>query len=124
MHPHEGVSEIVNMTTQNNKPAKNKVHVFLENLIKQKFGVFLEVYHTQFNPPVKLPNSRKLIRARTTVMAYKDAREAELASQNPGTIKPLALASAECSVQDTFIKRVGLQKSLHRLYRELSAVNN
>ena len=108
----------------NNKPAKNKVHVFLESLIKEKFGVFLEVYHNQFDPPVKLKNSRKLIRARTTVMAYKDAREAELASRNPGTIKPLALASAECSVQDTFIKRVGLQKSLHRLYRELSAANN
>jgi len=111
------------MNTQNNKPATNKVHIFLENLVKQKFGVFLEVYHTQFNPPVKLPNSRKLIRARTTVMAYRNAEEAEQASKNPGTIKPIALASAECSVGDNFVKRVGLQKSLHRLYRELSAIS-
>ena len=107
-----------------NKPAKNQVHIFLESLIKEKFGVFLEVYHNQFDPPVKLPNSRKLIRARTTVMAYRSPEEAELASKNPGTIKALAIASAECSVQDTFIKRVGLSKALHRLYRELSQIRN
>lgn len=110
------------MTTQNNKPAKNKVHIFLENLVKQKFGVFLEVYHTQFPEPVKLPNSRKLIRARTTVMAFKSAEEAEQASKNPGSVQALAIASAECKIEDQFIKKIGLQIALRKIYRELSLI--
>jgi len=108
-------------TLINNKPAKNQVHIFLENLIKHNFGVFLEVYHTQFKEPV-LNSRRKPIRARTAVMAYRNAEEAERASNNPGTVKPLAVCVAECSINDPFVKRVGLQKSLHRLYRELSAL--
>jgi hypothetical protein len=97
-----------------------KAHVYLDSLIKQKFNVFLEIYHDQFNPPI--PNyRRKLIRARTTVMAFKSAEDAMLAHKNPGTITPVAIASSECSAEDVFVKRVGLQKSLHRLYRQLSA---
>ena len=106
-------------TLTNNQPAQNQVHIFLESLIKQNFGVFLEVYHTQFKEPV-LNSRRKLIRARTAVMAYRNAEEAEQASNNPGTIEPVAFSVSECSVNDQFVKRVGLQKSLHRLYRELS----
>lgn len=106
------------MTTS---PTKNQVHIFLENLIKDKFNVFIEVYHNQFDTPVRLPNSKKLIRARTTVLAYSSAEDAMKAHNEPGSVEAIALASSECSVNDQFVKRVGLQKALHRLYRELSS---
>ena len=110
------------MTMQINKPAKKNVHVYLETLLKEKFGVFLEVYHTQFNPPVRLPGSNVSIRARTAVMAYRSRAEADIANAAPGTVKPLAMATAECSIRDPFIKREGLRIALHRLYRELAAI--
>jgi hypothetical protein len=104
-----------------NKPAKDKVHVYLEELFKEKFGVFLEIHHTQFNPPVRLPHSRKTIRARTAVMAYKDRAEVDIANSAPGTVKPLAITESCCAANDVFVKREGLRLALHRLYRELSA---
>lgn len=99
-----------------------KAHVYLDQLIKDKFGVFLEIYHDQFSPPI--PNyRRKLIRARTTVMAFASAEDATKAHKNPGTVIPIAISSSECSEGDIFIKRVGLEKALRRLYRQLSELH-
>ncbi len=110
------------MSTTAQKSSTFKVHVHLEKLIKDKFGVFLEVYHDQFNPPIK--NYRnKPIRARTTVMAYSSANDAVKASKEPGSVIPVGIAHAECSANDVFEKRVGLAKAYHRLYRVLAAQN-
>jgi hypothetical protein len=96
-----------------------KPHVHLERLVKEKFGVYVEVFHDQFNPPI-LNHRNKPIRARTTVMAFRNIEDAKAASQNPGSVQAIALASSECSVNDTFEKRVGLTKAYSRLYRELA----
>jgi len=105
----------------NNKPAKKNIHLYLESLINQKFGVFLEVHHTQFdkkNPGFSAYG--KPLRARTAVLAYKTKEDAINVRNNP-EIQPVSVAIAECSVNDPFEKRVGLSKALHRLYRNLAA---
>ena len=103
-----------------NKPAKNQAHIFLESLIQQKFGVFLEVRHDQFPTPIRIPCSNKTIRARTVVFAYQNRDDAFINSTNPGTVRPVSMAIAECSERDQFVKRVGLYKALHRLHRNLA----
>jgi hypothetical protein len=109
----------MNITT--NKPAKKNIHLYLESLINQKFGVFLEVHHTQFdkrNPGFSAHG--KPLRARTAVLAYKTKEDA-INVRNNLEIKPVAMAISECSISDNFEKRVGLSKALHRLYRNLAA---
>lgn len=105
-----------------NKPAKNLVHIYLNDLINKAFGVTLEIHHTQFddkNPGFS--SYGKPIRARTAVLAYKTREDAIEAKKNPSSgVKPLTIAIAECSIKDSFNKRVGLTKALHRLYRNLA----
>jgi hypothetical protein len=99
---------------------KQHIHVMLEELIREKFNVFLEIHHDRFSPPVK--NYRnKFIIARTTVAAYKSKEDAIMAHKNKGSVMPIITTVSECSIGDQFIKKVGLAKALHRMYRELSA---
>lgn len=109
------------MNIVNTKPAKGQAHVFLQSLIEQKFGVFLEIQHDQFKTPVRIPCSNRTIRARTVVSAYNNREEAFINVTNPGTVRPVAFAISECSLADQFVKKEGLRLALHRLYRELSA---
>jgi hypothetical protein len=109
------------MKTAVNKPAKASVHTYLEDLIRNRFGVFLDVVHTQFSK--KSPGYSaygKPLRARTAVFAYRSKEDAIAVRENP-EIKPVGMAISECSVNDQFNKKVGLSKALHRLYRELAA---
>lgn len=103
-----------------NKPEKGKVHVFLENLIQQKFGVFLEVQHKQFEG--NSVTSGKPIRARTTVMAFSTKEDAKNFKTN-NKIPFVSCAHSECSIHDNFSKKVGLTKALHRLYRNLAVMH-
>ncbi len=107
-----------NTKNKNSNPPKKHVHIYLENLIREKFNVFLEVHHTQFsktNPGHSVYG--KPICARTMVAAYK-TKEDVMNAKN--WVLPIAISSAECSLKDNFEKRVGLAKALHRLYRVLS----
>jgi hypothetical protein len=104
-----------------NKPTKDRIHTYLEDLIRNRFGVFLDVHHTQFtkeNPGFSAYG--KPLRARTAVFAYKSKEDAIAVRDNP-EIKPVCVAISECAISDQFNKKVGLSKSLHRLYRELAA---
>lgn len=120
-NPTSDNSMTINTNTSN--PTKKTVHIFLEKLIQDKFGVFIDVCHTQFDK--KDPGFSafgKPIRARTAVFAYAsktDAINAKLGIQ----VMPLSIATAECSVKDNFEKRVGLTKALQRLYRNLAAID-
>jgi hypothetical protein len=108
----------MNTSTSTKKKDKFHPHVHLENLIKNKFGLFIEVNHRQFDPPT-LNFRDKPIRARTTVRAFKSIEDAKNFFQKKGVFA-VAGAISECSIHDNFVKRVGLQKALHRLYREIS----
>lgn len=110
------------MRNQKNNNSTFKPHVHLERLVKEKFGVYIEVFHDQFNPPI-LNYRNKPIRARTTVMAFKSAEDAKAASVHPGSVTAVAVATSECSVNDTFEKRIGLTRAYSRLYRVLAARN-
>lgn len=99
-------------------PKIGQNHVFLENILKDTFGVYLEVYHTQFKEPISISRNKR-IRARTVVMAYRSKEEALASCANPGTVKPLAITSAECSIEDQFVKKIGLEKAYRRLYKQL-----
>lgn len=110
------------MRNQKNNNSTFKPHVHLERLVKDKFGVYVEVFHDQFDPPIK-NHRNKPIRARTTVMAFKSVEDAKAASINPGSVDAVAIAVSECSSKDNFEKRVGLTKAYHRLYRVLAAQN-
>jgi len=57
------------------------------------------------------------------VAAYKSKEDAIMAHKNKGSITPILTTVAECSAGDSFVKKVGLAKALHRMYRELSAVS-
>lgn len=103
--------------------SKFEPHTYLEGLIRDKFGVFLEIHHDRFPTPIK-NHRNKLISARTMVAAYKSKEDAILAHKNKGTITPILTTVSECSAADQFVKKVGLAKALHRMYRELAAVKN
>jgi len=108
-----------NITSQFTK-TKFEPHIYLESLIREKFGVFLEIHHDRFDTPVK--NYRdKFIIARTMVAAYKSKEDAIQAHKNKGSITPIVTTISECSVGDSFIKKVGLAKALHRMYRDLAS---
>jgi hypothetical protein len=97
------------------------LHLYLEELIRTRFGVFLDIIHTQFTKEDPCFSAYgKPLRARTAVFAYKSKEDAIAVRENP-EVKPVAMAISECSLNDQFNKRVGLQKALHRLYRELAA---
>jgi len=100
----------------NKNRGKFLVHLHLEELIQKRFGAYVDVEHSQFNPLVT--NERgKEIKARTTVWAYQtidDAKKGE---------NPIAVANAECSKNDAFVKREGLTLALRRLYRDLASKN-
>jgi hypothetical protein len=110
-----------NMKIKTNNPAKCQVHIYLNNLICEKFNVILEIQHKQFtdkNPAYSF-FSGKPIRARTSVAAFKTKEDAILHSKDP-KIMPIVIAFSECSIKDSFCKRTGLAKALHRLYRGLA----
>ncbi len=111
------------MSVKINKP-KFLVHNYLENLVKEKFGVFVDITHEQYNPPIKNPRN-KMIKARTSVFAYNNVQEAITASKEfhssaTATVFPLAVAHSECAIGDVFVKRDGLTRALRRLYRDLA----
>ena len=108
---------------KNTQTVKIVPHIYLENLCRDKFGVFLEVQHTRFTEPV-LNHRNKYITARTMVAAYRSKEDAIQANKNPGTIAPICITTSECALGDQFIKKLGLAKALHRMYRVLSQKTN
>lgn len=107
------------MKKNNKTNAQFAPHVYLEKLINSKFGVFLEIHHDRFSPPIK-NHRNKLISARTMVAAYKTKEEAISVKKKQGVIVPICVSASECSVEDQFEKKIGLTKALNRMYRHLS----
>lgn len=106
-------------TNTTNTTSEFKKHVFLENLCREKFGVFLEVQHVRFDTPISNYRNKPII-ARTMVAAYRSKEEAIAANKNKGTINPICITTSECALGDQFVKRVGLAKALERMYRVLA----
>lgn len=98
-----------------NTNIKNPIHIHekLATLIKQKFGVFLEVNHSRFSYPVTIDQNADII-AITTVTAYENLEDAR--SQR----NAVGFARAFCAVRDRFERRKGLTLALQRLYRQLA----
>ena len=86
-----------------------KVHERLTDLIKKRFGVYLEINHRQYPSP-DAPYS-----AVTTVMAFRSLVDAR------SGVNPLGQAQAKCVRGDQFVRAKGLEIALRRLYRDLAA---
>ncbi len=96
------------ITNNGSNPTKEKLHIYLANLVKKKFGVFLEIDHQRFD------NADSKLRAITRIRAYNSLEDAK---NNKNMI---AAGLSHCSRGDQFVRSTGLEIALRRLYRDLS----
>lgn len=96
----------------------SKLHVYMTNLIKERFGVFLEIRHSQY-PQGYIPRQHtRPVRAITDVWAYRTPEDARHFRDS------VAHASACCGMSDQFVRAKGIEVAMKRLYRKLAALNS
>lgn len=98
-----------------NTNIQNPIHTHekLTKLIKDRFGVFLEVEHNRFDTPITIDQNAD-ITAITTVTAYYTLEDARTKYNR------IEFARACCSIHDRFERRKGLEIAMRRLYRQLA----
>lgn len=102
------------MKTQFNHQSAVRVHQHLAKIIKERFGVFLEVQHLQYPNGHRIRKHEHMFRAVTHVWAYHSLDDAR------NFREPITRASAYCGMSDQFVRAEGLVIAMRRLYRQLA----